>query len=209
MAIHADRARCRGAPAPVAPADRRRCRVGKGPAGHGQQPCRADGARYRTTARDGRVGVGTCPGAGAAGWQSNTGATAFPDHTGGNMSRLIAPRQLEKFRDWIACVVPAFRAGAEAGLTVPRPRQPCPTPGAPARVRSPCPCTTTGLFPPAPTAISKHWPSVSPRPRRRLGRCAPRRHVHARQWNSAAGGTRKWTRTAGARRVDPTWTARQ
>ena len=33
------------------------------------------------------------------------------------MSRLIAPRQLEKFRDWIACVVPAFRAGAEAGLT--------------------------------------------------------------------------------------------
>ena len=40
-----------------------------------------------------------------------------PTTPAANMSRLIAPRQLEKFRDWIACVVPAFRAGAEAGLT--------------------------------------------------------------------------------------------
>ncbi|CAN5539011.1 hypothetical protein BH09ACT7_BH09ACT7_35360 [soil metagenome] len=33
-----------------------------------------------------------------------------------NLSRLIAPRQLPKFRSWIACVVPTFKAGAQAGL---------------------------------------------------------------------------------------------
>jgi hypothetical protein len=33
-----------------------------------------------------------------------------------NLSRIIAPRQLPAYQDWIACLVPTFKAGAEAGL---------------------------------------------------------------------------------------------
>ena len=78
------------------------------------------------------------------------------------MSRLIAPRQLEKFRDWIACVVPAFRAGAEAGLT-----------GSPSTTTLSyawsagagsvtLPVYDYWTFSTGPDGDSKHWPSVSP-----------------------------------------------
>src|SRR4029078_10530643 len=32
-----------------------------------------------------------------------------------NLSRIIAPRQLPAYQDWIACLVPTFKAGVGAG----------------------------------------------------------------------------------------------
>jgi hypothetical protein len=50
---------------------------------------------------------------------SDLSTAALEGDTGASLSRLIASRKLEASRSYVACVVPTFRAGANAGLGLP------------------------------------------------------------------------------------------
>ena len=116
-----------------------------------------------------------------------------------NLSRLLCPRRLEAGTSYVACVVPTFSAGNQAGQGV--------TPDTTLSRRGrrlrgserhgrPHRSTTPGVSPPARRATSRAWPASSNRSPPRRGRAAPGRRDAA-----VAAGARSPSTSPGAEMV--------